>query len=663
MKRLVLLLFACASGLMGQTAASPIPVANQQFLDCRNGTCLPLNGGKLFSYVAGTTTPKVTYVDSAGVTANTNPVILNSSGFNAAGSGNAGVWIRGACYKFILKDSTNVVLWTQDNVCNQSSLQVAALIATLASAGGAATIGYQYPNGTVRTVQSRLTDSVSVKDFGAVGDGVADDTAAIQSAITATATTHSCLIFDGGTYNITGTLTSAALGQLCFKGTYNAVPYTGNLSGTPPRSASLVQQMNGVTTLSLTGLSNVVDGMDFTIISGATGVTAIYGTDTVSQPFAHNQITNNTIHGYSSGVTAGTLLGVGLDIESIGANSNNNTFTGNVVELAVSAYILHGASGSAVVNANRFHNWANNNTHAATLTNMGEMGEFWLSMEGNGDAVTAVGVCCSSFQLDNGEQVPPHLILSGGSHDNTLWGSTRGQNSGHINMTVTADSMVNNLIDLGSIWNGITSTGQRFWCFACVGESANYTPNLAQVQYVNDSTGTRPVFRLGNATNPNALSLMSWNPNGADSLGYPSGYMYLAIDSPGQPVTSTVQYNNTGEGTSPTVMDGMAVGASVPLHYVARRKAYYMNTGASGVSRMSFQLLFDNTANNFKDILTINGQGGFSVDGTQTRPSCDATLNNAGLTIYATGHTAGVKDTVAVCAADAANVYAWRTIY
>ena len=54
------------------------------------------------------------------------------------------------------------------------------------------------------TVQTKLRESVSVKDFGAVGDGVTDDTAAIQAAITAGA--GKSVFFPSGKYKITATL-------------------------------------------------------------------------------------------------------------------------------------------------------------------------------------------------------------------------------------------------------------------------------------------------------------------------------------------------------------------------------------------------------------------------------------------------------------------------
>lgn len=56
----------------------------------------------------------------------------------------------------------------------------------------------------VRSVETRLRQTVSVKDFGAVGDGVTDDTAALQAAINYAATlTAPILIVDAGEYYIT----------------------------------------------------------------------------------------------------------------------------------------------------------------------------------------------------------------------------------------------------------------------------------------------------------------------------------------------------------------------------------------------------------------------------------------------------------------------------
>jgi hypothetical protein len=56
-----------------------------------------------------------------------------------------------------------------------------------------------------RTAESKMRESVSVKDFGAVGDNVADDTAAIQAAINSNVSGLS-VYFPHGRYRITSTI-------------------------------------------------------------------------------------------------------------------------------------------------------------------------------------------------------------------------------------------------------------------------------------------------------------------------------------------------------------------------------------------------------------------------------------------------------------------------
>ncbi len=68
----------------------------------------PLVGGKIFTFAAGTNTPKPTFTDSAGTTPQTNPVILDSRG-------EALMFWDGA-YKIQLTDALNNILWTVDNV-------------------------------------------------------------------------------------------------------------------------------------------------------------------------------------------------------------------------------------------------------------------------------------------------------------------------------------------------------------------------------------------------------------------------------------------------------------------------------------------------------------------------------------------------------------------
>ena len=75
-------------------------------------TGVVLSGGKLYTYLAGTSSPQPTWTDSTAVTPNANPIILDS-----AGRPPNEVWLQNnVAYKFILTDSTGVTLGTWDNV-------------------------------------------------------------------------------------------------------------------------------------------------------------------------------------------------------------------------------------------------------------------------------------------------------------------------------------------------------------------------------------------------------------------------------------------------------------------------------------------------------------------------------------------------------------------
>jgi len=89
---------------------SPVGGVAAQFFD-NNG--VPLNGGKLYAYAAGTTTPLATYTTSAGNVARTNPVVLDSAGRVPNGGE---IWVTSAQYKFVLKDANDVLIATYDNI-------------------------------------------------------------------------------------------------------------------------------------------------------------------------------------------------------------------------------------------------------------------------------------------------------------------------------------------------------------------------------------------------------------------------------------------------------------------------------------------------------------------------------------------------------------------
>ncbi len=159
------------------TAIAPVP--KLQFFDA-NGN--PLVGGKLYTYAAGTTTPLATYTDNGGGTTNANPVILDSRG-------EASVWLGTLPYKFKLTTSTDVDVWTVDNLNGPDDVTLAALINSSDAAKGDALVAVKrIATGAVATTVHawiEATDGFNVVgEFAALKDGT-DQTSAVQLAVTA----------------------------------------------------------------------------------------------------------------------------------------------------------------------------------------------------------------------------------------------------------------------------------------------------------------------------------------------------------------------------------------------------------------------------------------------------------------------------------------------
>ena len=224
--------------------------AGAQFLD-NNG--LPLSGGLIYTYSAGTTTPLETYTTNLGTIAQSNPIVLNASGRIPTGE----LWLTtGYGYKFITKDVNGVLIGTYDNVPSSAqppitndTSSIAYEPAQIITAGnfiigntycivfvgttnfqtiGATsnTVGTHFiatgigtGTGTVnysRTAQSKLRETVSSADFGAVGDGTTDDTVALQNAINYCITYGKKLKILVGTYIISFPLLIAKLNGTSF---------------------------------------------------------------------------------------------------------------------------------------------------------------------------------------------------------------------------------------------------------------------------------------------------------------------------------------------------------------------------------------------------------------------------------------------------------------
>lgn len=210
------------------------PVGNgQQFFD-NNG--VPLSGGLLYTYQAGSSTPLTTYTTNNGTIANTNPIVLDSSGRSANE-----IWMQtGYTYKFVLQTSAAVTLQTLDNLYPilQSATASGAtiptgLIAIWSGATGSIPTGWTLCNGTNGTPDLRNSFIIGAGSTYAVGQTGGSADAIVVS--------HTHTITDPGHLHNTTSSGSGTLINAAASGTTGA-----STSTTATATTGITNQTTGV---------------------------------------------------------------------------------------------------------------------------------------------------------------------------------------------------------------------------------------------------------------------------------------------------------------------------------------------------------------------------------------------------------------------------------
>lgn len=468
--------------------------AGAQFFD-NNGVIL--SGGLVYTYAAGTTTPQAAYTTSSGSIAHTNPIVLDSAGRVASGGE---IWLTDAvAYKFVLKTSAAITIGTYDNVTGNASGVAAGIYATFAAPSGSSLIGYSSNGSVATTVQARLRQYVSVKDFGAVGDGTTDDTTAINNTIIYVNSNGGGAIYvPPGTYKITNSIT--VLSNVKFfgagRGSTNIKSYPTN-----PTYGSIVVDGDfaEVSGFSIDGSATVAG------TRGACGIfiitprtyckiydNEVYATadNGIESDGSYNEIYGNYVHdcytngiyviGQATGVRAsynsihhnicidnskGTVLWDGIDIDPVTSFNvvESNFVLGNDIILFETAAHVATSFGNRIINNQIVDSPENGINVLGPQVDYEVSNNYIYSTTGWGIVLNALSLTQSRFVVENNWILGP--TKSGISIDGVCFGFTVSQN--RIENASTTNTGLYSAIDvIGASYNFLMEGNQITDTFA-----------------------------------------------------------------------------------------------------------------------------------------------------------------------------------------------------
>ena len=196
-----------------------------------------------------------------------------------------------------------------------------------------------------RTAEGKLKDIVSVKDFGAVGNGVADDTVALQAALDSGS---QAILFPAGTYKITSSLSVATTKSLTIIGE-SAKIEAGTIMG------HVLQVVVGAAIESVTVSGLVIDGQ----YVASTGIFIEADGGSVTRVTVENNIVQNFNN------TTEVVSAFGIRVDALGAESvrvvgntvknvnRTQVNPGTIASVGIGVYsLVHGA----VISGNHIEN-------------------------------------------------------------------------------------------------------------------------------------------------------------------------------------------------------------------------------------------------------------------------------------------------------------------
>lgn len=310
------------------------PISRRQFIDA-NGN--PYSGGKIHTYLAGTTTPATTYKDSLAAASNTNPIILDTEGRTPYS-----VWFTDdVVYKYAVTDSADTPVYTEDNVSGINDFVIPTVSEWVAT-----TVTCVYSSATVFTITG--SDETATLHVGrrlkiTASNGTNPVYATITVSSYAASTTTITYVVDSGTVANAAILVSygllssvnPAVPKVALPDGSTAVTQissdnTSKVATTAFARSLLVQYTN---LRRQTIMSAMVDSTGATALGGATGGTTIVTTAIGAAPASGASYASIS----SMPLVVNAANGYGDDI--VGTSTSNLTWTGLNSVPAVTYYL------------------------------------------------------------------------------------------------------------------------------------------------------------------------------------------------------------------------------------------------------------------------------------------------------------------------------------